>query len=110
MRPTDPTLSLEAAALAATPAEVDQPSSSSVTRVSARWSSPDLLRPRALRRIVNYIAGAPQNKKAQTDELRLSHSNKTVALIAKSSNGEKIFYLYFVRFCASLTVKHHMGE
>jgi hypothetical protein len=42
---------------------------------------------RPLRRIVKYIAGTPQNKKAETDELRLSHSGKTVALIAKSRNG-----------------------
>jgi hypothetical protein len=38
---------------------------------------------RPLRRIVKYIAGTPQNKKAETDELRLSHSDKTVALICK---------------------------
>jgi hypothetical protein len=49
---------------------------------------------RPLRPIVKYIAGTPQNKKAETDELRLSHSDKTVALIAKSSNGEKIFLFF----------------
>jgi hypothetical protein len=59
-----------------------------------------------LRRIVKYIAGTPQNKKAETDALRLSHSDKTVALIAKS-NGEEIFWFLFY---ASLTVKHKMGE
>jgi hypothetical protein len=47
-----------------------------------------------LTRIVTYIAGTPQNKKAETDELRLSHSDKTVALIAKSSNGQKIFFVF----------------
>jgi hypothetical protein len=40
-------------------------------------------------------------------ELRLGHSDKTVALIAKSSNGEKIFCFCFY---ASLTVKHNTGE
>jgi hypothetical protein len=39
----------------------------------------------------------PQSKKAETDELRLSGSDKTVALIAKSGNGEKIvlFFAFF---------------
>jgi hypothetical protein len=60
-----------------------------------------------LRCVVKYIAGTPQNKKAETDELRLSHSDKTVALIAKSSNGEKIFLISPLRFT---DCKANVGE
>jgi len=35
---------------------------------------------------------------AETDELMLSHSDKILALIAKSSNGEKIFLFLLSRF------------